>query len=136
MPFDVTAHALAFESAKLIQHDPPSLPPRFDEDVAPTDAEPSRCTPCNHLRLSRRPRGRRIRGLVAYTHFLRDEGWQHTRTRFELGTRDRPPADRRPRSRACEEHAVEAGVCATAGKAALGLLRKSSPAFVRSALPH
>jgi hypothetical protein len=33
--FDVTAHALAFESAKLIQHDPPSLPPRFDEDVAP-----------------------------------------------------------------------------------------------------
>jgi hypothetical protein len=29
-----SAHAVAFESAKLIQHDPPSLPPRFDEDVA------------------------------------------------------------------------------------------------------
>jgi hypothetical protein len=35
VPFDVKAHAVAFESAKLIQHDPPLLPPRFDENVAP-----------------------------------------------------------------------------------------------------
>jgi hypothetical protein len=35
VPFDFKAHALAFESGKFIQHDPPSLPPRFEEDVAP-----------------------------------------------------------------------------------------------------